>query len=102
MRFPRNLTQRAFDDYTGIVRRSLSAFGPATASRTSEKLLARCRQVEDGTAVGRRHPNIPFKGPIRYLTVSPFLTFYDDQARVVVRIVDGRRDLPALFADDIA
>ena len=101
MRFPRNLTQRAFEDYTGIVRRSLEIFGPVTASRTSDRLLARCQQVEDGTALGRRHPDIPFERPIRYVSVSPFLVFYDDRARVVVRIVDARRDLPALFLDDI-
>jgi plasmid stabilization system protein ParE len=101
MRFPRNLTQRAFDDYSRIVRHSLSTFGPITASRTSEKLLARCRQIEDGTAPGRRHPDIPFKGPIRYLALSPFLIFYDDQTRVAVRILDGRRDLPTLFIDDL-
>ncbi len=101
MRFPRNLTQRAFDDYAAIVRRSLATFGPATAAQTSDRLLARCRQVEDGTALGRRHPTIPFVRPIRCLTEKPFLVFYDESTRVVVRIVDGRRDLPALFADDI-
>ena len=52
--------------------------------------------------MGRAHPELPFERSIRSVLVKPFLVFYEVDTKIVTRIIDGRRDLPRLFADGIA
>lgn len=96
---PGNLTRQARQDLRKQLRRSRDVFGPAAALRLSSELLARFRLIEAGKAIGHARDDLPFAEPTLCLTVRPLLIVYNPQTRIVLRVVDGRRDLTAL-ADD--
>lgn len=95
-----NLTQEAVFDLRRELKRSRQFFGDEQTLRIQNRLLDRFRATEDGLATGHRHA---FAGPssqqILCITVAPLLIFYDADTRVVLRVVDGRRDLSRLFAE---
>jgi plasmid stabilization system protein ParE len=55
---PGNLSRKAADDLIRILRRSAREFGPVVARRSRDRLLARIKTVEDGTAIGHRRYDV--------------------------------------------
>ena len=96
---PGNLTPQARHDLRKQLRRSRQEFGPAAALRLSSNLVLRFRLIEAGKAIGRVRDDVPFFEPTRCLTVRPLLIFYNPKTCLVLRIVDGRRDLTSLVDD---
>ncbi len=98
MRLPNNLSQPALVDYRRALKRSRDEFGDEQALRMRDRLVIRFHHIAGGIAAGHKHA---FAGvgtrPILCLTVAPLLIFYDADTRDILRIVDGRRDLTALF-----
>ncbi|WP_237478131.1 type II toxin-antitoxin system RelE/ParE family toxin [Lichenibacterium dinghuense] len=93
---PGNLTPQARQDLRKQLRRSRETFGPVAALKLSSKLLARFRLIEAGKAIGHVRHDLPFAEPTLCLTVSPLLVIYNPHTCLVLRVVDGRRDLTAL------
>ena len=93
-----NLSPEAAVDLRRELRRSRRLFGGEQTLRMQARSLVRFGRIADGTAIGHRHR---FAGDassnILCTTVGPILIFYDADTRDVLRIVDGRRDLTALF-----
>ena len=90
---PGNLTSQARQDLRKQLRRSRQTFGPAAAMRLSSRLVARFDLIESGKAVGHVRDDLPFVEPTLCLTVSPLLIIYNPRTCLVLRVVDGRRDL---------
>lgn len=97
-----NLTALALDDYDAVLTESLT-WGAARSIRTHAVLLRHFADIANGTAAGRLRDDIPFRVETRSIRVGRtlYLIFYRPGERLVVRIVHGRRDLPALLADDL-
>ena len=94
---PDNLSSQALADLVGIVRRGAREWGLATAQRTADRLLARCRAIEAGTAVGHQRRDVQPRRPTLFVVEAPWIIAYSPDTRQVFRIVHGARDLPALF-----
>jgi toxin ParE1/3/4 len=91
-----NLALRDLDNlFTTIAEDS-----PARAARFILRIRARCEHLETFPMSGRARPEF---GPgIRSIPVHPVIAFYrvDGEFVIVVRVIDGRRDLgTAFFAD---
>lgn len=69
------------------------------ALRLGAGLLARFRQIAEGQAVGHWRSDLPFDQPTLCLTFKPLLIFSNPRTHIVLRIVDGRRDLRALILE---
>lgn len=82
-----------------IVRRGAREWGLDTARRTADRLLARCRAVEDGTAVGHRRRDVRPRRPTLFLIEAPWVIAYRPDTRQVLRILHGARDFPAIFGE---
>ena len=96
---PANLSALALRDYDAVLTESL-AWGAANSARTRTVLLQLFADIDRGQVIGRRCEEIPFRIETRSVRVgrTPYLLFYRPRERLVVRIVHGKRDLPALFA----
>ena len=93
-----NLTPEAAVDLRRELRRSRRVFGVEQTLTMQARSLARFQHIADGTVIGHRHRFARgASGKILCLTVAPLLIFYDADTRDILRIVDGRRDLTALF-----
>jgi toxin ParE1/3/4 len=86
---------------------AISAFiaedSPNRARTLIERIIERCQVLKTFTTRGRPRPE--FGADVRALPVRPFVIFYrirdDDKDVEVLRIIDGRRDLGTIFAEDI-
>ena len=99
MRLSSTLTSRALSDLRRELKRSRDVFGPAASDRMRDRSLERFRQVADGTAIGHRHR--AFDGApevIRCVSVAPLLVVFDADRRLILAIIDGRRDIAAIVA----
>lgn len=94
---PDNLSSRALADLVSIVRHGAREWGLATAQRTADRLLARCRAIEAGTAIGHQRSDVRPRRPTLFVVEAPWVIAYSPDTRQVLRIVHGARDLPALF-----
>ena len=99
MRLSAILSPRALSDLRRELKRSRDIFGPEASDRMRDRLLDRFQQVASGTAVSHRHAS--FEGApkaIRCVPASPLLVIFDSDTRVVLAIVDGRRDIVDIVA----
>ncbi len=94
---PAGLSREAAHDLRNILRAS-RAFGADRARKTAEQMAARLDRIARGEGRGHKRPDIVSEQPILCATVAPFLIFHHADTRRVLRIVDGRRDLPPLFS----
>ena len=93
-----NLAPDAAVDLRRELRRSRRFFGAEQTLTMQARLLARFRHIADGTVTGHRHRFAGVaSGTILCVTMAPLLIFYDADTR----IVDGRRDLTALFDEGL-
>lgn len=77
---------------------------PAAAERYFDRIEARAEQLRSHPRMGSRRPDI--HAGVRILVEAPYLILYEtvpdtdegplDQV-VIVRVTDGRRNLPGLF-----
>ena len=88
-----NLGRRAEKDLIEIIERSVERYGPIQADRMEAAILRRCRAIADGMELGHARPTLKTKRTIRFWNVPPFVVIYDARTRLIIRIVDGRRDL---------
>lgn len=103
MRLSATLTRRALNDYRREIRRSLDVFGPGAAERMRDRLMRRFGDVADGIAIGHRHPSFEeTPDTIRCVNVGPLLVVYDTDLRLVLAIIDGRRDIASIVARRLA
>ena len=93
---PANLTPLAEADMIEVLARSL-AFGTAVSRATRGKLIAYFARIERGVALGHKHSSIAHRDDVRCVSEPPLVIFYDQRTRLVLRIVDGRRDLRDLL-----
>ena len=93
-----NMEEEALRDLETILRDSLS-FGPDATDRMRHRLLAHFRRIADGILMGHRRPDIPTSTPMAFIVVRPthYLIVYNPETRRILRILDGRRDLPRLL-----
>ncbi|MHC4052058.1 type II toxin-antitoxin system RelE/ParE family toxin [Bradyrhizobium sp. 25ACV] len=76
------------------------AAGGQTADRVLRQIGKAVALVEDFPFAGRARDEI--RSGLRSLTVAPQIVFYrlkDDRAEIV-RVLDGRRDIEAIFPND--
>jgi plasmid stabilization system protein ParE len=94
---PGNLSQWAVDDLIRILRRSAQEFGALVARRSRDRLLARIRSVEAGTAMGHRRQDVRPRHPTMFLNEDPWVICFNPHTRQIYRILHGARDFPAIF-----
>ena len=70
---PGNLSRRAVDDLIRILRRSAREFGVLVARRSRDRLLARIRSVEAGTAMGHRRQDVQPRHPAMFVNEDPWV-----------------------------
>lgn len=92
-----NLSVRAQRDLTGLLVRSAGQFGRARAEDTRDAILHRCRLIAAGQDLGHVRADVATRRPLRFWLVPPFLVVYDARTRLVVRILHGHRDVPAVL-----
>lgn len=80
-----------------IVRRGAREWSLDTARRTADRLLARCRAIENGTAIGHQRRDVRPRRPTLFVVEAPFVIAYSPDTRQVLRIIHGARDFPAIF-----
>jgi toxin ParE1/3/4 len=92
---------RARADLRSIIAFLRREAGLRTARRWKEKLEAKARLIGESPLAFAEDPEL---GPgRRRLVVEPYLIVYEPQpSRVLILgVVHGARDLPALFADEV-
>jgi plasmid stabilization system protein ParE len=94
---PGNLSRQAVDDLVRILRRSVREFGIGVARQSRERLLARARAVEDGTAIGHPRHDVHPRRPTLFLNEAPWVICFNPHTRQIYRILHGARDFPAIF-----
>jgi toxin ParE1/3/4 len=96
-------TPRAREDLVEIYM-TIGVEQPDAAERYFDRIEEKARWLRDQPRRGPRRPDI--RPGARMLVEAPYLILYetvldtDDgplEAVVIVRVVDGRRDLPSLF-----
>ena len=95
MTAPGNLSRRARNDLSGILERSTATFGIAQAERLEGEILRRCHEITAGRGLGHIRPDMPLKRMLRFWPVPPFVIVYCPRTLLVIRILHGRRDIPA-------
>ena len=95
---PTNLTALALDDYDAVLTESLR-WGSANAANMRHLLTQYFADIRDHRALGRKRDDIPFRVVTHSIRAgrTPYLIFYRPAEGLVVWIVHGKRDLPALF-----
>lgn len=103
MLLTQTLTSEALVDYRRELLRSLSSFGVAHARKMQSRLLEKFRDISAGTALGHRHQMLE-DAPATFLciTLAPLLIVYNAEKRVVLMVIDGRRDVAAALARRMA
>lgn len=94
---PGNLSRRAERDLSDIVERSIELYGPDRADTIEGKIIRRCREIAEGRGLGHVRPDAPGRRAFRFWPVRPFVIVYDADTRIVIRILHGRRDMPAVL-----
>lgn len=94
---PGNLSRQAADDFVRILRRSAREFGVETARQSRDRLLARIRSVENGTAIGHPRRDVRPRHPTLFVNENPWVICFNPKTRRVYRILHGARDFPAIF-----
>lgn len=97
------LSVEALGDIRRELKRSRDHFGAAPARHLGRRLADRLRQISAGTALGHRHQMLE-DAPSIFLciTLVPLLIIYNAETRVVLMVVDGRRDVAAALARRLA
>jgi len=64
------------------------------------KITEACRLLEDHPFVGRTRDEI--RPGLRSIAATPYVVFYrvNNDVAEIVRVLDGRRDLDEIFADE--
>jgi plasmid stabilization system protein ParE len=91
-------TRQAVADLNDIVRELGWRASPSVAARWKAKLRRKAALLRDHPMIGTRVDE--FGDGRRRLVEAPYLIFYEVPSPgrvVVVRVLDGRRDLPRLF-----
>lgn len=88
------------DDLLSIWRLGASRFSPAVADKHLRDIHRAAMRLAATPLMGRERDDL--RPGIREIVVYPTVLFYrvSHQRVEVVRIVDGRRDLAALFGED--
>lgn len=94
---PDNLSRQAATDLLSILRRSAKEFGILTARQSADRILARCRAIAAGTAVGHKRVDVTPRTPTLFIDEAPWVISYDPSTRKVTRVMHGARDFPAIF-----
>lgn len=94
-----NLTAQAIEDFEAILDRSLK-WGSVRAGKTRRDLLRRIEAIGVGAGLGHRRADLDFRQPTLCATVPPHVIIYNPENRIVLRIVDGRRDFRSLVTDE--
>lgn len=102
-RKPWLLTRQAEASLTDIARWTFETFGPRQAEAYEADLIARCRQIADGSALSRScrqliDPELP--EDLRFTRSGQhFIVFVEQSdAIVIVDFLHGRADLPTRLA----
>jgi toxin ParE1/3/4 len=76
---------------------------PERARAFATRITERCTLLQTSPALGRLRPE--FGDDVRSLSVRPTVVLYrirEDRNEVaVLRVIDGRRDLGTIFAEDV-
>lgn len=94
---PSNLSPAADRDINDLLMRSALQFGEQRALSLRAVLHGKCNEIAAGYDHGHRRTDVPDRLPLRFLTVPPFVIVYDPATRIVIRVLDGRRDFKAVF-----
>lgn len=102
MEAPTNLTALALDEYDAVLTESLT-WGAVQSAKVRVILLTHFTDIKNGVAGGRNRDDLSFRVETRSIRVgrTPYLIFYRPNEGLVVRIVHGKRDLPALFEAEL-
>ena len=97
---PQNLAEAALEDFAKIINGSRD-YGAHTTKTLQTQLLARFEAVAEGRAIGHVRSDATFDPDVRFINLLrfPFVIVYDQQSRIVLRIIHGRRDFRALILD---
>lgn len=90
----------ALDDIDQLWDYYAEVAGGATADRILRQIGQAVTLIEDFPLAGRARDEI--RSGLRSMAVAPQIVFYrlrDDRAEIV-RVLDGRRDIEAIFSDD--
>lgn len=100
MRRSQALSPDALADLRRELKRSRDVFGPDAARRMGARPARSSDMIATGTALGHRHPLL-HDAPASFLcvTVAPPSIIYNADAKAVLTIVDGRRDIAAIVAE---
>lgn len=95
-----NLTRTALAEFRAIMRQSRD-YGPQTARATQLSFIAVFDAVAEGRALGHIRSDVTIGSNFRFISVkrTSFVVVYDQDRKLVVRIVHGRRDFRTLVLD---
>ncbi len=94
-----SLTARA--DLSGIWIYYFQSSGRSAADAIVRNIESACRMLDDHPFAGRARDEV--RPGLRSLVANPYVIFYrigQDSVAEIVRVLDGRRDLEEIFADD--
>ncbi|WP_158807150.1 type II toxin-antitoxin system RelE/ParE family toxin [Beijerinckia sp. L45] len=96
---PGNLTRAALSDLDHILEISRTRW-PGTYQSFRDTLLNHFRRIEDGASLGHVRDDVKIGVIVKFIAVHPsqYIIAYDEEERVVLAILPGKRDLPKLFA----
>ena len=96
---PGNLTRAALSDLDRILEISRAKW-PGTYQSFRNTLLNHFRRIEDGTSLGHVRDDVKTRTIVKFIAVHPsqYIIAYDEQQRIVLAILHGKRDFPKLFA----
>jgi plasmid stabilization system protein ParE len=96
---PRNLTSAALSDLDRILEISRTQW-PGTYQSFRDTLLNHFRRIENGVSLGHVRGDVKIAAKVKFIAVHPsqYIIVYDEQQRIVLAILHGKRDFPKLFA----
>jgi plasmid stabilization system protein ParE len=95
------LSPLAAADFERLLRQSLQRFGETIAANTRAKLERAFAAIGTGRLIGHKRSEVLAERPLLFVRAHltlPFMVAYHERTRVIVRIVDGRRDFAEIFA----
>jgi len=96
---PRNLTSAALSDLDRILEISRTQW-PGSYQSFRNTLLNHFRRIEEGVSLGHVRDDVKPAALVKFIAVHPsqYIIAYDEQQRLVLGILHGKRDFPKLFA----
>ena len=97
MLHPGNLSRQALADFEDILERSRRRFGEQHAIRFRDRVIVTCNRIAGGENHGHTRRDVNTSITTRFIGIDVVMIAYNPKSRMVLRILDGRRDFSRKF-----